>query len=49
VEPKRRERAKKVRKRGRRVAIAEAVRPIPGSTVDQMALGGVSRRKEIRE
>jgi hypothetical protein len=33
-EPRRREREKKVMKRGRRVASAEAVRPIPGSTVD---------------
>jgi hypothetical protein len=42
VEPKSLEREKKVRKRGRSVAIAEAARPIPGSTVDQMALGNVS-------
>lgn len=38
--PKSLERAKKVRKRGRRVAIAEATRPMPGSTVDQIALRG---------
>lgn len=36
--PKRRLREKKSLKRGRRHAIAEAVRPIPGSTVDQIAL-----------
>lgn len=41
--PKRREREKKSLKRGRRHAIAEAVRPMPGSTVDQIALfDGVS-------
>lgn len=41
------ERERKVRKRGRSVAIAAAVIPIPGSTVDQMATSVVEYRKSL--
>jgi len=40
--PRSLEREKKVRKRGRRVAIEEATMPIPVSLVDQMATSVVA-------
>lgn len=43
--PKRFERPRKVRKRGLRVAIAEAVIPMPGSTVLQIATSVVLYKK----
>jgi hypothetical protein len=47
LEPKSRERERNAWKRGRRQAIDEAVMPMPGSTVDQMATSVFLNRKSL--